>query len=250
MKKTVLLFTVFLGFAFCGNPAIKYYLVKAAPVQPEDEKKAGVKTAATTEKKSNDDNNTKTITLYEEKDNYKIDLVSIQENDIDELAEKLALYPGQKYYRLPGLNYFKFKISTTRNLKPEKNSESSKITFDLFESYFEDELGNRYKAVDYNSYKKIYTSTAYLRFDYDYMYSFYYIKEPGKDTLKDKFYTRRSRPGKNVELGRESDGWQIIPYQLFSEGSRKYTFYLPLRTPDKTIEVKFYYRSKRADHED
>ena len=64
----------------------------------------------------------------------------------------------------------------------------------------------------------------------------------------DEFYYSKHLPGKEISIKKGRKGFQIVPYETLSQGSRIYTLVIPMK--DQNIRRSFYYRSVRSDIKD
>ncbi|RME89008.1 MAG: hypothetical protein D6767_09215, partial [Candidatus Hydrogenedentota bacterium] len=164
------------------------------------------------------------------------DTVSADEMDI--LAEKLKLYPEQRYYRLPGLTYIRFTAF---------NDSRKSYRMDLWNSYFENDVGQKFPAISVQEYKQTFTSVAYRRFPPDDMFAFYITKE-GKQEAGKKIYLNKYPAGKPIDLPPQSRGFQIIPYKKISSSARKYRWiYKPSAEESSEKSIPFYLCTERED---
>ncbi|MDH5717916.1 MAG: hypothetical protein OEZ22_09790 [Spirochaetia bacterium] len=204
---------------FCGNPEVKRYIVRYSDKGPKKEIK-------------------NSILVFSEND-FFIYIEPVDHYEMEELAEKLELFSTQKHYRLPGLTFFKFKAV---------NKSKKTIAVNFFKIYFTDEFNVLYKPPNLDEYYNRYTSVSYDKFNYDYMYSFYLIKKEGKtEPDSEDFYFDNVLPENLAKVPADSEGFQIVPFDFFSSGSRKYTLVLPKEEPFLEEKVTFYYRSIRED---
>ncbi|MDH5720980.1 MAG: hypothetical protein OEZ13_10285 [Spirochaetia bacterium] len=218
IKKYSFFIIIAIGF-FCGNPSIKRELIRYSVVNHRE---------------NNDFNDI----LVFQKNGLFIYLESITGFEMEDLAERLNLYSKQKIYRLPGLSFFKFRAVNKSN-KP--------IEVNLFELYFIDEFQKKYKALSLSEYYDRFTSVSYDKFNFDFMYSFYLIKKDGAEKSGKVFYFEKTLPENKVKIPPDSEGFQIVPFEFFSSGSRKYRLLFSENSPFKgEIEV-FYYGPIRED---
>ena len=217
----------------CGNPAIQNYLIQVSYNDPKlDQATANLTVKSTVAKKPE-----KTMKIYE-KNGVSILLITLEAEEIDTLAENLDLYSSQRYYRLPGLTYLKYQI---------ENKSGKTIQFKLLESWFENELKQKFEALHEKEYVNFYTSTAYSRFDYMQIYSFFVTKRDDKEKNGKVFYYKRFSPNEKTELYDNSSGFQIVPYRLLSPGARYYLLTLSEVDPQNAVSIPFVYCTIRED---
>jgi len=209
--KVFVFFLVTLNFFRCGNSPIVYHLILKKPIT-----------------------RAKSYTVYLDK-KLLIKLTQLTHANLDDFAEKLELYTTQKYYRLPELNYYLFEI---------KNLGDRTLKINLFRSHFVDELKKSYNTIKVKYYEKIYSSPAYHRYDFDFMYSGYILDS--KKLNSKKFYKRKYLPNNKVPIKVNETLSQIIPFMAFSQGSHEYTLHLP-KINKKIISQEFYFKSTRLD---
>ncbi len=241
-KMKYLLILLALVFFACGNPSIKRYLIRVPLSNGPDNNLLKQKSPLKESKKSQAPEEVlkDKMLIYADK-NIKVFMSSIDADQLDELAEQLGLYPSQRYYRLPGLTFFKYEIS---------NTGKETVKLNLFDSKFVNQFKRDFSPVMLSAYEKHYTSTSYNRFEYDFIYSYYVVEKEGKKSEDDDFYISKTLPGRTIEVLPTTKGFQIVPYSIFSPGSRTYTLHMPLYDGQRNIKIPFYYRAVRSDRED
>lgn len=221
----------------CGNPSIRYVLIPVPKKVEVNGRFFNLAKVTNSKKNKTSDDGNESVVVYKN-DEIKIVITSLDAEELDELAEKLGSYSNQRYYRLPGLRYLKFIISY---------SGSKKTKLNLFSSYFIDEFGKKYAPFGIKEYQKTYTSSSYSVFDYNYIYSFYFTQKGEVKPEDDEFYVSKVLPEKDVVLQTATEGFQILPYELLSVGSRKYWLHLDINDGETKIRYPFYYRAIRSD---
>lgn len=221
----------------CGNPSIRYLLIPVPKKVEVNGRFFNLAKVTNSKKNKTSDDDNDSVVVYENNE-IKIVITSLDAEELDELAEKLGSYSNQRYYRLPGLRYLKFIVSY---------SGSKKTKLNLFSSYFIDEFGKKYAPFGIEEYQKTYTSSSYSVFDYNYIYSFYFTKKGEVKPEDDEFYVSKVLPEKDVVLQTATEGFQILPYELLSVGSRKYWLHLEINDGETKIRYPFYYRAIRSD---
>ena len=216
----------------CGNAGISYFLIRTTPSHtdiklPVIETKIKPSIRLKTKEYS-------TYLVNEPKINIIMD--AFNPSQVDEMADALGLTTTQKYYRLPGLIYFRFQVEYMGDKEME---------FSFFNTYFEDEMGNQYHAISEKEYKDTYTSIAYDRFPFDTMYAFYRFNGQIEDEHMQNILS--SKPSENIHLKKGTVGMQLVPFTLFSSGSRKYTYKIQIPELEINKEITFFYRSQRDD---
>ena len=124
---------------------------------------------------------------------------------LDYMADDLNLITEQRYYRLPGLSFFKVYA---------QNKGKTAINFYPYSLKIENEKSKTsYYPVLRREYKEKFTSSAYQRFDYDRMYSFYITERDSQEkSLASAFQS--ILPEKTIKLEAGEAGSQIIPLQF------------------------------------
>lgn len=208
--------TVFIWLVFmsCGNPELHYYLLTKSQTVKKGEKQ---------------------FPEFKLKESVILRLSAVTPEEIDNLAERLSIYSEQRYYRLPGLSYIKFRVI---------NKSKENFSFNLFASRFRNDLKEEFPAIGLKEYESRFTSVAYSRFPPEKMYSFYVTRE-GKKKAGKEIYLDQIPPGDKVTLKPDSEGFQVVPYERLSIGARQYVF--EWKDSGFDLTVPFFYCTSRAD---
>ncbi len=237
-------------FFYCGNPSVSYQLIMA---YPKENRNLYLNSFHRDAKKKQDVTDENLIV------NQKGISISLHnwstENSIQRISDKFKLNLARSS-RLPSIYYLGYKISNDRN---------DKIKVNFFNSYFEDEFGQKYKPISQKEFYKKYTGVSYDWIDFPKIHSFYILrKNIKKDTRNNQSYTKKKTlpdkvsnkkkiyiysPERDSVVDPSKSGYQIIPYQVFSPRSRRYTLNLQVEIEEQleNIQALFYYRSFRSD---
>ena len=212
-----ILFAVLIATNYCGNPAIHRYLIY------ETTKNGSAKT----------ENLQSGLELQKSP---RIILEAAKAEELDALADSLGIGIEQKYYRLPPISIFRFKL---------ENETTSPQTFNFSDCEFHNDLHEIFPVVDRRSYEKRFTSSAYQRFPYNAIFAFYFTSHPEKKKKEFGPYPARILPDEILELPAGSQGQLYVPFELLSIGSR----IVRLTCAAAGVDKRFYYRAIRADRE-
>ncbi|MCS6983919.1 MAG: hypothetical protein NZM25_02175 [Leptospiraceae bacterium] len=205
-------FFLFALFAFtCGNPELNYYLLHKD-------------TEGSARKKEE-------LLLLK---NPHIYLESPMPYELDLLGDQLGLASEEKYYRLPPLQIFRFRL---------ENRSNEKKSVYFYDCLFKEKNGENYPVVESTIYTKRFTSSAYGKFPYNSIYAFYFTKHPEKKKREFGPYFDRVLPGEEVELVPESGGFQLVPFELLPARDTE----LELFCEKMGLRVNFLYRTERSD---
>ena len=236
----IISFSLFIFLYSCGNPKINYYLTRSGAVEVNDQFipqlyffKAPNQDIFSKHDQSLID---KGIKMYIDED-VRVIFTPIDIIDIDIFLREQGK-EIKSSSRLPDSYYFSFYVS---------NRGSKPVTFNLYNSYFQDEFGKKYYPVTQEQFNKKFTSPAYEWIEYHKLHGAYGLgikkekKEKSKPLTKKAYYTIYMKPYSNIV--------QIISYEFLPITSKRYSLFYTMKIGNKQKKVKtrLYYLSSRSD---
>lgn len=186
-------------------------------------------------------------TETQEKDGVKVRVQYLNQIDLARIAEQNNPYlEGDT----PLLTTFRVRI---------ENIRKSRISFRIEDAVLLDGLGQQYSALTYESFKNLYPSTIYQKYEYSFIFDRYYMDT----SVSDDFYKRKKAAktlfkGGKIFPGVTVEG--IIPFDRISERARDVTLILTDiklfkeetpgkespsgETVEKTLEFKYQFVQK------
>lgn len=106
-----------------------------------------------------------------------------------------------------------------------ENKRKSRISFRIEDAVLLDGLGNQYSALTYESFKNLYPSTIYQKYEYSFIFDRYYMDT----SVSDDYYKRKKAAktlfkGGKIFPGVTVEG--IIPFDRISERAKNITLIL------------------------
>lgn len=152
-------------------------------------------------------------TIIEEKDNIRITIRYLNKIELAEIAEDNNPYLEDD---TPLLTTFKIII---------ENNRDSRISFELNNAILLDGLGNQFNALTYESFKNLYPSSVYQKYEYSFVFDRYYTE----NVLTDDYHKREKAAktlfkGGKIFPGIKVEG--ILPFERINERAKNITLIL------------------------
>lgn len=167
--------------------------------------------------------------MTHEKENVKVSVKFLDTMELRKIAEENNPYLEGD---MPLLSAFKVII---------ENNRATKINFKLENAVLLDGQGNQFNALTYESFKNLYPSTLYQKYEYSFIFDRYYTEtQYTEDYHKRKKVAKTLFKGGKIFPGVKVQG--LIPFERVSERAKNITLILS--------DIELYESPKTNDEQD